>query len=133
MFSSVDSTRACPRSCRSLILPRPSGGRGADRTLGLRIVEKTHQPAANDTVGFDHDAVDQFLYRRNVMDQPDHHAAAPGAGFHVAVDHHLGVDASDLIVDVLDLEVSSLLALDLEQALDAGVLQYAFGVAQRPH
>ena len=73
------------------------------------------------------------LTRGNVVDQPGHHPAAPGAGIHVAVDHDLGIDARDLIVNVLDLEACALLALDLEQAVDALVLQNPLGVAQRAH
>src|SRR6202022_3440582 len=105
----------------------------ADRAFHWGVVEKTHQPAPNDAIGFRHDAADQFLDRRDIVDQPDHHAAAPGAGFHVALDHHFRVDAGDLIVGVLDPYTPALLALDLEQPLDAGVFQHAFGVAQRAH
>ena len=65
--------------------------------------------------------------------RPDHHAAAPGAGIHFAVDHHLRIDARDLLVDVLDLEACPLLPFDLEQLVDALVLQDPLGIAQRAH
>ncbi|MNT10746.1 hypothetical protein D3C72_1455910 [compost metagenome] len=67
------------------------------------------------------------------MDQPGHHAAAPGAGVHVALGHHLRVDAGDLVHDVVDLQRVALGALDLHEALHARVVDHALGVAQRPH
>src|SRR6266403_1024318 len=66
--------------------------------------EQSCQPVQNEALGIRHDAVDQFLDGRNVVDQPGDHAAAPGAGIHVALDHDLGIDARDLIVDIIDLE-----------------------------
>src|SRR3954464_11763023 len=87
-------------------------------------VEKTRQALANDGFGLGHDAVDQFLYRRNVVDQADYHAAAPGARVHVAVDHDLGIDADDLLENILELERLTLLALDLDQAFDTLVGQH---------
>ena len=67
------------------------------------------------------------------MDEADDHAAAPSAGIHVAIDHDLGIDPGDFVVDILDLELGALLALDLQQTLDAGVLQHALGVPDRAH
>jgi hypothetical protein len=45
----------------------------------------------------------------------------------------LGIDACDLVVDVLDLQTGSLLALDLDQLINGTVLQHALGVPQRAH
>ncbi len=67
------------------------------------------------------------------MDEADHHATAPGAGIHVALDHDLGVDACDFVVDIFDLELGALLAFDLQQTLDAGILQHPLGVPDRAH
>ena len=53
-----------------------------------------------DLLGLAHDAVDQLLDGRNVVDQADHQATAPCAGIHLPVDHHIGVDGGDLRVDV---------------------------------
>src|SRR6266850_1033257 len=76
------------------------------RCLAFRA-DESRQPIQDDALGICHDTVDQFLDRRNVLDQADHHAAAPGAGIHLAV--------------------------DLDQAVDALVLQYALGVPKGPH
>jgi hypothetical protein len=67
------------------------------------------------------------------VDQARDHAAGPGAGVHVALDHDLGIDAGDFLDDVLELDVGAQLLLLLEQAFDAGIGQHALGVAQRAH
>ena len=95
--------------------------------------KKSREPAADQLLRFAHDPIDQFLHRRNVVDQAGDHAAAPGAGIHIAVDHDLGIDARDLVVDVVDLQLGALLALDLEQMVDGGVLQHPLGIADRAH
>src|SRR5882757_4173506 len=90
------------------------------------------QPVENNALGVGHDAVDHLLDSRNVLDQSDHHPAAPRTGVHLAIDHDLGIDARDLGMDVGDLQLGALLAFDLDQAIDALVLQHAFGVSDRP-
>jgi hypothetical protein len=47
------------------------------------------------------------------MDQANNHAAAPGAGVHVTIDHDLGVDTGHLVMDIRDLKAGAFLALDL--------------------
>jgi len=79
------------------------------------------------------DAIDQLLDGRHVVDQAHDHAAAPGTGIHIAVDHDLGIDARDLVEDVVDLRHLAVLALLREQPFDALVVQHALGAAQRPH
>ena len=65
------------------------------------------------------DAIDQLLDGRHVVDQAHDHAAAPGTGIHIAVDHDLGIDARDLVEDVVDLRHLAVLALLREQPFDA--------------
>src|SRR6185312_12703313 len=96
-------------------------------------VEKSRQAFANEALGVRHNSVDQLLDGWDAIDQPDHHAAAPSAGIHVAVDHHLGIDACHLVPDIVDLEAAPLLTLLFEQALDARIVQNTLGVAQRTH
>src|SRR5439155_22887721 len=86
-------------------------------------VEEARKPAPDQPLGIRHDAVDQFLHRRNVVNESNDHAAAPRTSVHIAVDHHLGIDARYLFVDVVDLQAFALLALDLEQVLDTLVVQ----------
>ncbi len=57
----------------------------------------------------------------------------PGARVHVAVQHDARIDAGHFLDDVLELEVAAERLLLLEQPVDRGVAQHAFGVAQRPH
>jgi hypothetical protein len=90
------AARAAPHYfSRDLLEPRPAR---RDR------VEKARQPAPNDLLSLRHDAIDQLLHRRDVIDQADHHAAAQGARVHVTVDHDLRIDAGDLVVDIVDLQ-----------------------------
>jgi hypothetical protein len=83
--------------------------------------------------GFAHDALDQLGHAGDVVDQAGHHAAAPGAGIDIALHHGLGVDAAHQLADVLDGGAGALGGFDLQQLLHAGVVQHAFGVAQRAH
>ena len=76
-------------------------------------------------------AVDQFLDGRYVVDESCHHAAGPGAGVHVALQHDAGIDARDLLDDVLELEVAAERLLLLKQPVHRGVAQHTLGVAQR--
>src|SRR5215470_1084474 len=115
----------------SAITP-PSSDR-ADRLLRLVAIEKTGQALPDNLLGSRHDPIDQLLDRRDVVDQADHHAAAPSARVHVANDHDLGINARDLLLDVLDFQRVGLLALDLEQLVDTLILEYALGIAQRAH
>src|SRR5438445_1140782 len=71
-------------------------------------VEETSQALPDDLFGVRHDTVDQFLHRRDVANETRDHAATPGAGVHIAVDHHLGIDASDLLMDVANLQACAL-------------------------
>src|SRR3984893_7476242 len=85
--------------------------------------EKSHQPAPDEMFRVRHDAIDQLLDGRDIVDETDDHAAAPRASIHVAIDHDLGVDPGDLVMDIFDLELGALLALDLQQTVDAGIFQ----------
>src|SRR5581483_3151446 len=115
-------------------LPLSGGGRKKSRRLrALALAQKALEALADDLFGLAHDAIDQLFHGRDIVDQADHHAAAPGPGVHVAFQHDLRIDPTDFVRNVLDLEVAALLALDLEHAIDALVLEHAFGVAQRPH
>src|SRR5947207_5380413 len=104
-----------------------------DRPGGSRplpgAIEETSQALTDDSLGIRHDAVDQFLHRRNVVNEPNDHAAAPRARVHVAVDHHLGIDARHLLVDVVNLQAFAFRSLDFDQVFDALVVQYTFGIA----
>src|SRR5829696_3147025 len=119
----------------SFPLPFPESSR--DRPSGSRplpgIIKEARQALTDDAFGVRHDPIDQFLYRRNVVNEACDHAATPSASIHIAVDHHLGIDARHLIVDIFDLELLALLAFDLEQMLDALVVQYALGIAEPAH
>src|SRR6266849_5991486 len=95
--------------------------------------EQSHQPVPYQALGVRHDAVDQFFDGRDIVDETDDHAAAPGAGIHVSIDHDLGIDPGDFVMDIFDLELGALLALDLQQTFDAGVLQHALGIPDRAH
>jgi hypothetical protein len=73
------------------VMALPQKGAG---WFGIKsTVKEAGQPSPDDLLGLAHDAVDQFLDCRDVVDQTDHQAAAPCAGIHLTVDHHLGVDA----------------------------------------
>ena len=87
----------------------------------------THQPVTDDLFRLVHDAIDEFLAGGDVVDEARDHAAAPGAGIHLPVQHDLGIDARNLVVDVVDGQLVALGMLDLEQAIDIGVLQHALG------
>src|SRR5437868_4448650 len=95
--------------------------------------DQSCQPLQNEALGVRHDPIDQLLDRWNVVDQASHHAATPGSRIHVAVDHDLGIDTRNLIVDVFDLKAFASLTFDLEQTIDALILENALGVAYRPH
>src|SRR6266478_420132 len=114
-------------------LNRNPSGDGASHCFTHRTVQESGRPLANDVFGIGHGAIDQLLDGRDVIDQSDHHAAAPGARIHLAVDHHLGIDAGHLIEDVVDLERPALFPFYLDQAFDALVLQHPLGVAKRAH
>src|SRR3546814_1545483 len=49
-----------------------------------------------------HDAVDQFSYSGDIVDQPCNHAATPCARLRLAVHHHTRIDAADIDADVVD-------------------------------
>jgi hypothetical protein len=98
----------------------PSG-----RRLMPGIIEEARQALTDDSFGVRHDAVDQFLYRRDVVDEARNHAATPRASVHIAVDHHLGIDARHLIVSILDLDL-----LCLTPA--SGVVSQMSGLVDRP-
>src|SRR6266508_6173148 len=104
---------------------RPSGNRPLSG-----IIKEASQTLTDDTFGINHDAIDQFLDRRNVANEARDHAATPGASIHIAVDHHLGIDARHLIVDILDLELLALGSFDFEQLLNALVVQNALGIPE---
>src|ERR1044072_5065177 len=121
-----DSSGQLPPWLRSLVV-------SGDLSRRSRPIQEPHQAATDDLLGLGHDAVDEFLAGGNVVDEAGDHAAAPGAGIHLALQHDPGIDARDLVVDVVDLEPVALLALDLDEAIDIGVPQHALGVAQAPH
>jgi hypothetical protein len=75
-------------------------------------------------------AIDQLGDGWDVADQASDHAATPGARIHVTIDHDLGVDASDLLPNVGELQVGTLVTFDLQQPVNGGVFEYALGVAQ---
>src|SRR3546814_4755363 len=79
------------------------------------------------------DVCSSDLDRRNVVNEPRDHAATPGARVHVAVTHDAGIDARDLGRDIGKADRIAKRALLLEQALDPGVGEHAFGVAQGTH
>src|SRR5438132_7664395 len=107
---------------------RQSGGRPLPG-----IIKEASQTLTDDTFGIRHDAIDQFLDRGNVVNEARDHAATPGASIHIAVDHHLGIDARHLIVDILDLELLALRSFDFEQLLNALVAQNALGIPERAY
>jgi hypothetical protein len=80
----------------------------------LVVIEQASETTADQSLGFRHYPANQVRDVRYVVDQTDDHAAAPGARIHVALDHHFGVDASNLIMDIRDLQASAPLALDLK-------------------
>ena len=47
--------------------------------------------------------------------------------------HDLGVDAGDFLDDVLELEIRPQRLFLGEQPFDRGIVEHAFGIAQRPH
>src|SRR3954453_11805800 len=103
---------------------KPLSSNGARGHIVDSTVKKSSQPLPDDLLGFPHDAVDQLLHRRDIVDQSDHHAAAPSTGIHVTVDHHPGVDTRPLLMDVLDLDPRPLPALDFEQLIDTLVFEH---------
>src|SRR3954454_11836699 len=96
-------------------------------------IKEARQPVPDEALGIDHNPIDQLLDRWDVVDQSHDHPATPGTRVHIAVDHDLGIDASDLLMDILDLELGALLTLDLDQAIDAGFPENAFGVPDSAH
>jgi hypothetical protein len=56
---------------------------------------KPDKPTADQTFSVCHDAVNQFLDGRNVMDQAHYHTTTPGARIHVAIDHNFWINARD--------------------------------------
>jgi NAD(P)-dependent dehydrogenase (short-subunit alcohol dehydrogenase family) len=59
------------------------------RTRGCAGIEKSDKPNANQTFCVHHNAIDQFLDGRNVVNQPHCHATAPGARIHITIDHEI--------------------------------------------
>ena len=91
------------------------------------------EPLADELVRLSHDAVDQLLAGRDIVDQAGDHAAGPGTGIHVALQHDARIDAGDLFADVFEFQVGAELAVLFQQPLDGIVGEHPLGVAQRPH
>src|SRR5271167_475130 len=92
------------------------------------------EAAADDLLRASHDPVDQLLAGRNVMDEPDHHAAAPRGRIHDALLQHAAVLRSgNEMANILDRHGGALLALYGKDLFDRRIGQYALGIAQRPH
>jgi hypothetical protein len=53
--------------------------------------KKPDKPIAYQTFSVCHDAVDQFLNGRNVVDQAYDHSTAPGARIHITVNHNFWI------------------------------------------
>ena len=97
------------------------------------IHQRAGEAFQNDFFGLGHDPVDQFLARRDVIDQAGDHAAGPGAGIHLPVDHDLRIDACDFLNDILELERRAEFLFLLQETLDCRVCQHTFGIAQGAH
>ena len=67
------------------------------------------------------------------MDQAADHAAGPGARLHLALGHHLGIDARHLLDDVLELQGGTQGPFLFQQPLHPGIDQHPLGVAQGAH
>ena len=67
------------------------------------------------------------------MDQPGNHAAAPGAGFHIAFQHDARINARNLLGYVRERDIGSERAFLFEQAFNRHIGQHPFGIAQGPH
>jgi hypothetical protein len=67
------------------------------------------------------------------VDQADDHAAAPRPGIDIAPLHDAGIDAGDLLADIIDGQARPFLLLDLKQLRHTGIVQHPLGVAERPH
>ncbi|KHS11726.1 hypothetical protein BMD20_03925 [Burkholderia multivorans] len=80
-----------------------------------------------------HDAVDEFLHRRDVADQADDHAARPGSRIERALLHDFRIDAGDFLGDILERDLRAQPALLVQQAIHCGVAQHTLGVAQWTH
>src|SRR5690606_29547047 len=85
-------------------------------------VQHAAEAFADDAFGFTHDAIDQFLHRRHIMDQTSHHAAGPGPGIHLTGFHDARINASHFLDDILELDVRAQALFLLQQALDSGVV-----------
>src|SRR3984885_4425952 len=129
-------TLMCSVICRTPFKPRgttvnhdrplrpPSRRRNGSRHFHRRTLEvakQTNESITDQPLRLDHDPIDQFGDGWDVMDQPNNHAAAPGADIHVTTNHDLGIDAGHLVMDIRDLKVGAFLALDLKEAIDARV------------
>src|SRR5260370_22960388 len=74
---------------------RRSGSRHFHRGR-LKVAKQTNEPNADQPLRLHYDPIDQLGDGWDVMDQPNNHAAAPGACVHVTIDHDLGVDTGHL-------------------------------------
>lgn len=91
----------------SCLAPAGAGPGGA--------VQQSGEAGSDEALRLAHDPPDKLIDRRDVMDKADDHAATPRAGVHLSVEHDLGVDAGDLLEDVVDSERVALLPFDLQQ------------------
>ena len=76
------------------------------------MAKQTNESIADQPLRLRHDPIDQLGDGWDVMDQPNNHAAAPGAGVHVTINHDLGIDAGHLVMDIRYLKAGAFLALD---------------------
>src|SRR3990167_541535 len=101
--------------------------------LRHRRLQESSEPACDQLLSLIHDAVDQVLHGRDVVDETGYHAATPCAGIHFAILHHARVYAGDLIDDVVELEIGSFFPLDADQLLDVCIGEDTLGIAQAAH
>src|SRR3546814_11611106 len=66
------------------------------RPTAVWILQQFGNPPPDESIRLDHDAVDQFSYSGDIVDQPCNHAATPCARLRLAVHHHTRIDAADI-------------------------------------
>ncbi len=93
----------------------------------------TSQAFADDLISLGHDAVQQLLAGRHVIDQANNHAAGPSTAIHIPALHDTRVDTGHFVDDVFELNCLTLFFFLGQNALDRRVGHDPFRVAQRAH